>query len=73
MNGTMNAASPMRIARNPVRSGGALAMAAPAYAANATGGVIAEIMPEYKTKRCADILGTPALTREGAISTARIM
>src|SRR5918999_6553924 len=52
-NGTMYELHPKRIAVQPVAIEGAWAIAAATYAAGATGGVMSDIMPKYRIKRCA--------------------
>jgi len=70
MKGMINADQPIRIAANPVVRGLLLAIAAAANAANATGGVIIDIMPKYNINKCAAIGLIPASTSEGATSAA---
>ena len=62
----------MREAVQPVFHWSALAMAAAAKAASATGGVSIDRMPWNSTYMCACIGCSPAWTRAGAARVARI-
>ncbi len=60
-NGTMYTRMPMRMALYPVRIGSAPARAPAAKAARATGGVMAESMPQYIMYKCAARTGNTEL------------
>jgi len=68
--GKTNAGQPNRRAARAVRIGPAPEREAAAKAAIATGGVIIDIIPKYRTKRCAAIGSIPSLTSAGATSAA---
>src|SRR5258708_4199357 len=68
----MYEAQPKRIAVQPAAIGSVLAMVAATKAAVAIGGVIRDMIPKYRMKRCAAIAGTPTLTSAGATRIASI-